>query len=215
MKQKFTLLVITLTVIKGVALSQPTIQWQKSLGGTKGDAANSVAATNNGGYILAGQTVSSNGNVTSNHGGADYWIVKVNSAGGIEWQKSPGGSLYEEAYAVKQTSDNGYIIAGASRSNDGDVTGHHGSDTSKADYWVIKLNSVGNIEWEKSLGGVGDDVARCVQQTSDGGYIVAGTSNSTDGDVTGNHGGNDYWVIKLSAAGAIEWQKSLGGSADD
>src|SRR4051812_25895305 len=111
MKQKFTLLVITLMVIKGVALSQPTIQWQKSLGGSKGDAATSVTATNDGGYILAGQSVSSDGDVTNNHGGADYWIVKVNSVGNIEWQKSPGGSLYEEAYAIKQTSDNGYIIA--------------------------------------------------------------------------------------------------------
>jgi len=215
MRQKFTLIIITLMVITGTALSQPTVQWQKSLGGSKGDISNSMALTNDGGYILAGQTASSNGDVTGNHGGADYWIVKVNNTGNIEWQKSLGGIAYEEAYSVKQTSDNGYIIAGGSKSNDGDVTGHHGTDSSKADYWIVKLNSAGVIEWEKSLGGTGNEIAKSVQQTSDGGYIVAGSSNSTDGDVTGNHGGKDYWIVKLSGTGTILWQKSLGGTADD
>ncbi len=215
MKPKFMLLIITLMVIKGVALSQPTIQWQKSYGGSKGDAANSMTPTNDGGYIVAGASTSLNGEVSGNHGGADYLIIKVNSAGTLEWQKSLGGSLFDEAYSIKQTSDNGYIVAGASRSNDSDVTGHHGVDTSKGDYWIVKLSPTGDIQWQKSLGGTGDDIARTVQQTTDGGYIVAGSSNSTDGDVTGNHGGNDYWVVKLSATGEIQWQKSLGGSGDD
>src|SRR5437763_17070619 len=104
MRQKFTLVIITLMVITGTALSQPTVQWQKSLGGSKGEISNSMALTNDGGYILAGQTASSNGDVTGNHGGADYWIVKENSTGVIEWQKRLRGTAYEEAYSVKQTS---------------------------------------------------------------------------------------------------------------
>lgn len=196
-------------------MAQPTVQWQKSYGGTKGDKANAMTPTKDGGFVLAGMSASTDGDITGNHGGADYMIVKVNSTGTLEWQKSLGGTIYDEANAIKQTTDNGYIVVGGAKSNDGDVTGHHGSDTAKADYWVVKLNSAGSIEWQKSLGGTGDDVARSVQQTSDGGYIVAGSAKSTNGDVTGGHGGNDYWIVKLSATGDIQWQKSLGGSGDD
>jgi hypothetical protein len=71
------------------------------------------------------------------------------------------------------------------------------------------------MEWERSYGGSGTDYADAIQQTSDSGYIVAGSSNSTDGDVTGSHGGYDYWILKLSSAGAIEWQNTFGGSNDE
>jgi hypothetical protein len=103
-------------------------------------------------------------------------------------------------------------VAGWSFSNDGDVTGHHGG---YADYWIVKLSSMGDLQWQKSLGGSYDDDAYSIQQTRDQGYIVAGYSYSSDGDVMGHHGslGNyDYWIMKLSDTGAIEWQKSLGGS---
>src|SRR5215831_12367094 len=129
----------------------------------------------------------------------------------IDWQKSFGGSLGEIATSIKHTSDGGYIVAGYTLSDDGDVTGNHGG----FDYWIVKLNSSGIIEWQKSLGGSKDETAYAVDQTSDGGYIVAGYSDSTDGDVTGNHGGYDYWIVKLNSSGSMEWQKSLGGSADD
>ncbi|HRN42420.1 MAG TPA: hypothetical protein PK649_10165, partial [Vicingus sp.] len=77
----------------------------------------------------------------------------------------------------------------------GDVTGNHGS----TDYWVVKLDSVGTITWQKSFGGAGSDYAYIIHQTTDGGYVVGGESDSQDGDVTGNHGGYDYWVVKLSS----------------
>ena len=128
----------------------------------------------------------------------------------IQWQKSLGGSNNDYAYAIRQTTDGGYIVAGYSSSNDGDVTGNHGG----LDYWVVKLNSTGNIEWQKSLGGSSNDKAYAIQQTADGGYIVAGFSYSIDGDVTGNHGAFDYWVVKLNSTGNIEWQKSLGRSEE-
>ena len=152
---------------------------------------NSIQQTTDGGYIVAG------GIYNNIHGDSlvnDYWIVKLSSTGLIEWQESLGGSKNEIATSIQQATDGGYIVAGNSDSNDGDVTGNHGD----RDYWIVKLASSGSIEWQISLGGSGDDYAYSIQQTNDGGYIVAGTSNSpNDGDVTGNHGGFDYWIVKL------------------
>lgn len=191
------------------------IQWQKSFGGSNYDEAFSVQQTSDGGYIVAGDTYSNNGDVTGNHGVYDYWVVKLDASGSIEWQKTFGGSSFENAYAIQQTTDGGYIVAGAATSNDGDVTGHHGSSTSSFDYWIVKLDASGNIQWQKVYGGSNNDFANAIQQTSDGGYIIAGASNSNDIDVTGNHGNYDYWIVKLDDEGSIEWQKSFGGSDED
>jgi hypothetical protein len=127
--------------------------------------------------------------------------VKLDTDGNLQWQKSLGGLDWEGASTVQQTSDNGYIVAGSSPSQSlfgyGDVTGNHGS----YDYWIVKLDSSGNLEWQKSLGGLGYDHATSVTQTSDGGYIIVGESPSNDGDVTENQGDSDYWVVKLKREG--------------
>lgn len=188
------------------------IQWQKSLGGTGSDLANSIVQTADGGYIVAGFSDSNNGDVSGNHGSSsDCWIVKLNDLGVIQWQKSIGGSNYDDAYSIVQTTDGGYIVAGVSSSNDGDVSGNHGT----FDYWVVKLNSLGVIQWQKSLGGSSDDYAYSIVQTTDGGYVLAGVSISNNGDVSGNQGAFDYWVVKLNSFGVIQWQKSLGGTGSD
>jgi len=174
--------------------STGNIMWQKSYGGSSADYAESIKQTTDGGYIIAGFSESTDGDVTENYGYADYWIVKLNSTGNIMWQKSYGGSSRDEAFSIQQTSDGGYIVAGYSESTDGDVTGNY----SEYDYWVVKLNSTGNIMWQKCLGGSGTDWAFSIQKTADSGYIVAGRSHSTDGDVTGHHGDADFWVVKLS-----------------
>ncbi len=194
--------------------SSNTIQWKISLGGAKTDYASSIQQTMDGGYIVAGYSNSKNGNVTGSHGGNDYWIVKLNNSGAIQWQKTYGGTGSDEATAIKQTTDGGYIVAGVSNSTNGDVTGNHGG-IDKRDCWIIKLNNLGVIQWQKTLGGTYYDGATDIQQTTDGGYIVAGNTNSSDGDVTGFHGSTDGWVVKLSASGAIQWQKSLGGTLGD
>src|SRR5262245_7268572 len=114
----------------------------------------------------------------------------------IEWQKRYGGTNSEYAYSVEQTNDGGYIAVGSSFSNDGDVTNHHGSSTT-FDYWVIKIDSSGLLQWQKSLGGTLNDEARGVKQTPDGSYIIVGSSFSANGDVTGHHGTtthDDYWI---------------------
>ena len=192
-----------------------TIIWQKSLGGTNAENGRSVKQIADGGYIVVGATRSNDLQVSGNHGGVDFWVVKLDSFGTLVWQKCLGGSGDEYADSVQQTSDGGYIIAGYTTStvDSGDVSGHHGGIY---DYWVVKLDSGGNLVWQKCLGGTGDDTSwGGVQQTSDGGYIVAGWSNSNDGDVSGNHGDYDIWVVKLDSGGNLVWQKSLGGSLND
>lgn len=187
------------------------IEWQKSLGGTGDDVGVSIDQTDDEGYIVAGISNSTDGDVTGNHSGNDYWVVKLTNTGVIEWQKSLGGSGDDYVNSIQQTSDKGYIVVGSSNSTDGDVTGNYGG----YDYWVVKLDSIGTIVWQKCLGGTGVDEAKSIYQTVDGGFVVVGLSNSTDGDVTGNHGNGDYWVVKLSITGTIEWQKSLGGTGQD
>lgn len=195
----------------GMLAQAPNIEWQKAIGGSAQDAAHSIQQTLEGGYIIAGRSHSNDGDVTGNQGNSDYWIVKLDTGGNITWQKTFGGSGDDYAHSIQQTADGGYIIAGESNSNDGDVSGNHGG----SDYWIVKLSPSGEITWQQSLGGSGADSATSIKQTIDGGYIVAGYSSSSDGDVTVNQGSGDYWIVKLNAAGGIEWQKSFGGSDFD
>ncbi len=187
------------------------LEWQKTLGGSNAEIGLSVRQCTDSGYILAGYTGSYDGNITYNHGDRDFWIVKLDVDGNMEWQRTLGGSYTDFAYDIEQTSDDGFIVTGESNSVDGDVTGNHGND----DIWVVKLDSLGNIIWQNSFGGSQTDRSRGIRQTNEGGYIVAGETSSNDGDVTGLHGGYDFWIVKLSDVGAIEWTKTLGGSNHD
>jgi len=126
----------------------------------------------------------------------------------IEWAKCLGGSDAESAQEIHQTADGGYIVAGYSKSIDGQVTVNHGN----YDFWVVKLDPLGNITWQKSYGGSDDDRAYSVVQTADGGYVVVGYTKSTDGDVTANLGWYNAWVIKLDGSGNLIWQICYGGT---
>ncbi len=208
---KKILLIVAIIFSVGANAQAPAIQWAKCFGGSNGEFPSSVQQTTDGGYIVAGTTNSTDGDVTGSHGVLDYWIVKLNSIGVLQWQKTLGGGGDDLAYSIEQTSDSGYIVAGYTNSTNGDVTGNHGG----LDYWIVKLNSIGVLQWQKTLGGSGDDRATSIQQTIDGGYILAGNTDSNDGDVTGNHGTGDFWVVKLNGSGAIQWQKCLGGSFEE
>ncbi|MCF6131832.1 T9SS type A sorting domain-containing protein [Flavobacterium wongokense] len=195
----------------------PTLEWQKYFGGSKADEARCIKHTSDGGYIVGAYTFSNDGQVSGLHGTIeDFWVVKLAADGTIQWQKTFGGTGDEEIYSIAQTTDGGYIIAGyATYPNDGDVTGVHSNDY-REDFWVIKISSTGNLEWQKALGGSLNEVARDIKQTPDGGYIVIGSTISNNFDVSGLHGTyNDAWVVKLSATGIIEWQKTYGGSNYD
>ena len=140
----------------GILSAQPAIQWQKCYGGTKNDVPGGMIQTRDSGYIMAGQTQSDDGDVTLNHGKNDLWVVKINSKGAIEWQKTYGGSNDDEGGVIMQTFDGGYLIAASTNSNDGDLQGIHASDT-EFDVWVLKIDSVGKILWQKTYGGSGYD----------------------------------------------------------
>ena len=183
-------------------------QWQKSLGGTNLDELATLSQTTDGGYIVGGSSVSTDGDVTGNHGNSqDYWIVKLDGSGNLQWQKSLGGTAGDYLRTLNQTTDGNYIAAGNSYSNDGDVTGHNGGALNKQDYWIVKLDANGNLQWQKSLGGTAGDYLETLNQTTDGNYIVAGNSDSNDGDVTGHHGAlnrQDYWIVKLGTSTSVE-----------
>ena len=194
--------------------STGTIQWQVCLGGTYFDGGSTVLQTSDGGYLVGGQSASlpGDGNVTStNHGGTDYWVLKLSSAGAIQWQNSYGGEQNEYLYALQPTPDGGYILAGNTLSVGGQVSGSHGGQ----DFWVVKINGSGTLQWQKSLGGSQDDGAYGVAVCPDGTIIVDGYTNSSDGNVTGYHGAEDMWVVKLDASGNLLWQHCLGGSQQD
>ncbi len=186
--------------------------WTKCYGGSGDGYARAIQQTTDGGYIVAGWTSSTDGDVSGNHGGLDYWVLKLTATGDTVWTRCYGGSGDDEAYAIQQTTDGGYIVAGYSESTDGDVSGNHGG---YRDSWLLKLTAIGDTVWTKCYGGSGGDYANTIQQTTDGGYIMAGASYSTDGDVTGNHGGLDSWLLKLTATGDTVWTKSYGGSGVD
>lgn len=214
MKKNLTLYLSCLFLLTAnlVHAQAPSILWQKCLGGHMGDYGQYIEPTSDGGYIMTGYTASNDGDVSGNHGLDDYWVVKLNSTGAVQWQKCLGGNSEDRANVIHQTPDGGYIVAGSSFSpNNGDVTGNHNG----MDYWVVKLSNTGVIQWQKSLGGSKNEYAYSIQLTTDGGYIVAGLTESNDGDVTGNHGGRDVWIVKLSSTGVMQWQKTYGGSQDE
>ncbi|MDO8969181.1 MAG: T9SS type A sorting domain-containing protein, partial [Saprospiraceae bacterium] len=170
------------------------LEWQKTLGGNSLDSATEICITSDGGYVVFGVGSSNNGDMTGHQGGYDYWVVKLDAAGNLEWQKSFGGSGEDWGKSIKQTNDGGYILFGSSQSNDGDVVGNHGGQ----DSWLLKLDSAGELIWQRALGGTKAEVGSYVQQTHDGGFILTGRSQSNDGDASFNRGSSDYWVVKLS-----------------
>ncbi|MBW9159220.1 hypothetical protein K2F44_22575, partial [Clostridium tagluense] len=188
--------------------SDGTTGWIKALGGTKGDLFNSVQQTSDGGYIVAGCSGSSDGDFSgvSNKGSLDATLVKFNKNGTTEWIKGIGGKEIDRFYSVQQTSDGGYIAAGYSDSSDGDFAGV--VNKGLKDAILVKFDKNGTTEWIKDIGGGLDDYFRSVKQTSDGGYIVAGNSQSNNGDFTGvNKGSIDAILVKFNKSGTTEWIK--------
>src|SRR4051812_26855668 len=133
---KKQLLFLFLIFTNYVSKSQPDIQWQKCYGGSSNDNCKSILQTLDGGFIMTGQTASSDSDVSLNQGGYDCWIVKTNLSGDIEWQKSFGGTNDDIANSIQQTKDGGYIVACSTASNDGDVIGNYG----RSDCWILKLD---------------------------------------------------------------------------
>ena len=186
--------------------------WQKSIGGSRSEEVYGLRATSDGGCIVAGYTESNDGDVTVNHGMRDIWVIKLGNGGSEQWQKTLGGSGVEEGLSIQLTTDNGFIVAGYTSSNDGDVSGNHQDLGQFSDLWVVKLNNSGLTEWQKCYGGQYNEKGFYIQLTPDNGYVVCGSAESANGDLSCNAGNEDMWVIKIDGAGNLKWQKSMGGS---
>ena len=193
--------------------------WEKSYGFAGNDHAYALVETQDNGFFMAGSldaissgglgntSKSSNNSKAVLHAGGEYWCHKLDAQGNVEWQRFFGGTSDDRAFGTIQANDGGYIVTGLSESNDLDITNNRGN----YDYWVIKLNSTGDILWEKSFGGTGIDQSRSVVKTEDNGYIIAGNSFSEDIDVEGNYGSSDFWLVKIDDNGNTVWKKNYGG----
>jgi len=168
-------------------------EWEQTFGGSNNDHAYSVEQTTDGGYIIAGTTNSYGA------GREDVYLVKTDALGNKEWEQTFGGSGWDYAYSVQQTTDGGYIMAGHT-----DSYGAGGEDV-----YLVKTDALGNKEWEQTFGGSGWDNAYSAQQTTDGGYIIVGTTDSYGA------GWEDVYVIKADALGNKEWEQTFGGSSDE
>ncbi|OQA12056.1 MAG: hypothetical protein BWY67_00543 [Bacteroidetes bacterium ADurb.Bin397] len=199
--------------------SMGNVIWNNTIGGSGRDLLHSVDQTADGGYILGGWSLSNlSGDKTENNiGNDDYWIVKTDETGVIEWQNTIGGNGIDRLNSLTQTSDGGYILGGYSSSDiSGDKT-ENGVGNGSSDYWIIKTDSLGNIQWQNTIGGSGSDELYSIDQSIDGGYIMCGLSSSFRfGDKTESHIGDyDYWVVKVDNHGSIQWQNNIGGSGAD
>jgi hypothetical protein len=166
-------------------------QWSQTYGGTGDDEAYCVIQTSDGGYAMVGGTKSYGA------GYWDFWLVKIDSSGNQQWNKTYGGTSTDQAFCVVQTLDGGYAIAGCSQSFSG----------GSIDFWLVKTDSLGYEQWDKTYGGTGGQVAFCVVQTYDGGYALTGISNGA--------GNDDFWLVKTDGLGNQQWAKTYGGANDE
>lgn len=195
--------------------STGNILCQKTLGRGPwaSDFLTSVSSTSDGGFIGGGGSTAPYGN--PNYGGSDNWIVKLNSNCNLQWQKVIGGSGSEQSGIIKQLSDGNYIWGGNSSSDSSGLKTE--SSFGLNDFWILKLDTVGNIIWQKTIGGSGDDFLSYISPTFDNGLICGGYSNSPISGLktSANFGQNDYWILKLDSVGDIQWQRTIGGTSSD
>lgn len=180
---------------RGVYANEPPdIMWAKTFGGTNIDIGHDVKQTSDGGFIITGYTRS-----FGTMSGRNVWLIKTDALGNEEWNNAFGGNDDDEGYSVQQTTDGGYIVAGHTKS----------FGMGLKDVYLIKTDALGNMQWSRTFGGVNDDEGYSVQQTTDGGFIIAGVTSSF------SFGGRDVWLIKTDASGNETWRKNLGGLSSD
>ncbi len=192
----------------------PNTQWQKCIGGSGDEFAQNIIKLSDGNFLTCGTTNSHNGNFNATHGSYDAFLVKTNGEGDILWKKTYGGSDFDAFYNMVETTNGDIYAIGATSSNDGQVSGLHGS-VGTEDIWLAKLNSNGNLLSQHCYGGSGDDYSIKLIQTHQGNLAFVGITSSNDGDVPNNHGDYDGWVVKLNTSGAIDFSVTIGDTAYD
>ena len=206
--------------------AEGALQWSRTIGGSKDDRGQSLIQTSDGGYVLTGYAMSDDGDGSSNQGFHDNWVVRLDAGGNILWERSFGFSGHDHSYDITQTEDGGFLFIGfmdltaaradgfeSKASSDGSSKGpsnltRHGV----GEFWCSKISSDGTLEWQYYFGGSNNDRAHAVVPSPDGGFVLAGFSESEDFDISQANGSYDFWVIKVDADGAMVWEKNLGGS---
>lgn len=232
MKKIYLLLTISIFLTQQSFSQVPGIKWQKCIGGSWNEAmfdlngeanaslpgptqTKSLIPAKEGGYFIAGQTNSSDGDLPVNsvyNQPGTIAVLRLDENRNIVWKKTLGGldntvsGKYDQFRSIIQTTDRGCIVMGETKSTTGQASGNHGKD----DIIIGKFSSSGDLEWSKMYGGTEIDNARNIVQTTDGGYVFLGITYSTSGQVQGNHGLSDVWMVKINKTGNIEWQKCIG-----
>lgn len=188
------LLLFVVSFQTGVSLGTANVQWTRTFGGEKNETAYSIIQADDGGYAIAGSTNS------FGSGGSDFLLIKTDSSGVVQWNRTFGGANDDVASALLLSRDGGYVIAG--------LTNSYGAGG--FDFWLVKADSFGNIQWNKTYGGVKDDFSTGVIQTIDDGYAVTGWTNSF-----GAGGREDVWLVKTDESGKEVWNTTYGGSYND
>ncbi len=197
--------------------AQQDIMWEKTIGGENAEYLYHAIPTPDYGFLILGSSDSDiSGNKTKqNQGGLDYFIWKMDENGNQEWQNSFGGDGDDLLKSALTTPDGGYLLVGSSDSS------KSGDKTEKAigmmDIWLIKLDPTGTIQWQKTIGGLGDDEAVTVIKTNDNGYLIGANSDSPKSNIKAqnNFGSNDFWIIKIDEKGTILWEKTIGGEQEE
>ena len=192
------------------AYSPPVLTNQKSLGGSSPDFASRLISAPGGGYWLLGNSDSQNGCVTASHGSTDVWLTRLDAGGNIIRQQSFGGTSIDFGTSI-EFKNNLLYIAGYSSSSNGDLTQNQGG----FDAWFFCTDTLGNIQWQRSIGGTASDLIYTMIPTNDQGWLLGGGTYSNDGDISGNHGDQDFWLIKTDLNGNVMWQRMIGGSGLD
>lgn len=186
------------------------ILWDTIMGTGDWDFLEHLVPAGNGQYWCIGMVGGSTGGSTG-WGNRDGWIFKFDTTGTIVWENHYGGSDYDRLHGATATPDGGLVAVGYSRSSDNHLSSNNGYD----DVWVLRIDSLGDTLWSVNYGGTQQDYGQSVVCTNDGGFLVSGSTSSNNFDVSGNHGGEDYWVLKLDSLGSLQWQKTYGGSQGD
>ena len=193
------------------------LEWSKTYGGSKDDKGQSVIQTSDGGYAIVGYAMSDDGDGTNNEGFHDNWILRLDASGNILWEKSFGFAGHDHSYDVVETTDGGFFFAGFLDVTLSNGEGNFGKGAyltrhGVGEFWGTKLDANGNLLWRRYFGGTNNDRAHGVVQANDGGFVMAGFSESDDFDISNTKGSYDFWVVKIDDSGNMLWEKSFGGT---
>ncbi len=188
--------------------SDLNLQWWKTFGGSKRDIAEAIALTADGGYLLAGLTESADGDVTNNNGIGDFWVIRLSTEGELIWERTLGGSGQDHAYDVLEKPSGNIVVAGYTRSADGDVSGYDWGE----DFWIVELDSEGNMVSQWVVGAYrSEDCAQKLYLGEDGSIYAVGYFAYRDCGISCNYVDNQMSILKISAAGEVEWFDQFGG----